>query len=142
MGWRPAAETETAAAVLGSRIGRRSTRDRYILGGAMTWSKWRWAAAVVAHPEIRRNQKPGMREHIIPRGLSGPPGSHPHRSVQLGLPMGRGHPIPFPLGAAGKQKEKRRHSLVLVLPPLAVVSYEFFAILYHFSKFVNITKLL
>ena len=108
MGWRPAAETETAAAVLGSRIGRRSTRDRYILGGAMTWSKWRWAAAVVAHPEIRRNQKPGMREHIIPRGLSGPPGSHPHRSVQLGLPMGRG-PGPshsLPAGRGGKAEGK------------------------------------
>ena len=139
MAWQP--EAETAAAEGESLPTSTQGADKY-WEGAMTWSKWRWAAAVVAHPEIRRNQKPGMREHIIPRGLSGPPGSHPHRSVQLGLPMGRGHPIPFRLGAAGKQKEKRRHSLVLVLPPLAVVSYEFFAILYHFSKFVNITKLL
>lgn len=82
----------------------------------MTWSKWRWAAPLVAHPEIRRNQNPRPSRRSAPRGLAGPHGGHagpgparPARGPGLAMPM----PIHLQAPAAGGKQKQGKGSIVL-----------------------------
>lgn len=93
----------------GRVVGRRSRRDRY----------WEWGDDV-EQPEVgssgggpprdptksKSARLPEIREQITPRGLLGPPSGHTAPSSSACA--GPSHPIP--LGAARKQKEKKKEN--------------------------------